>query len=293
MHPVLITGANGQMGQALVEALGDKALPLGRAACDLSWAPEKIRATLAEHQPRAIINAAAYTAVDKAEEEQARATQVNAVAPAILAEYAKEKGIPFIHFSTDYVFDGSGDRSWREEELCHPLNAYGRTKLEGEKAIMAVGGKMMICRISWVYDALHRNFLTTMLKLGQEREHLNIVSDQVGAPCYAPHIAQAVAHVLEGESFQPGIYHLTNQGEVSWHGFAQAIFAHAKAAGVPLAVKEVQPIPTSEYPTPARRPLNSRLDCSKWQQAFDFLPPAWEEGLKQATQVWVKEHADH
>jgi dTDP-4-dehydrorhamnose reductase len=283
--PLLVIGANGQVGRALAVALsGDNAIFWSREEVDLAD-KAALEAALTSTPCRGIINAAAYTAVDKAEEEEALALQINAEAPTIMAAFCAQKKIPFVHYSTDYVFDGSGDTPRAENAKTAPLNAYGRSKLAGEKAVMEAGGNALIFRTSWVYDSEGSNFLTTMLRLGRDRESLRIVNDQVGAPCYAPHIARATLKCLkqaeEMEIFPSGIYHMTNRGHTSWYGFAYAIFEEARAKGWPVAVKELQPIPSSEYPTPAKRPLNSRLDCGKLEQTFSVTLPDWREGLRE------------
>lgn len=286
MKPFLIFGKHGQVGRALYAILGDKHQFMGREQADLSK-PEGLKELILRIQPGAIINASAYTKVDKAEEEESIAYAVNAQAPAAMAEAAKELGIPFIHISTDYVFDGTGTREWSEIDKTSPQNAYGRTKRAGEEKIEKIGGKYMIFRTSWVFDAVGPNFLVTMLRLGREREELSVVSDQVGAPTYAPHLADGLLEALrhserEDGAFPSGIYHLCNQGEISWHDFADAIFVQARKRGMELKVKEVRPIPSSAYPTPAKRPLNSRMDCSKAKEILGVELPDWHEGLKEA-----------
>lgn len=282
---IAVTGANGQVGRALVALLGSRALPLTRAEADLSQ-PDTLAQVLDALQPDAVINAAAYTAVDKAESEPDAAFAINADAPAALARWCAAHDVPFVHYSTDYVFSGEGDAPWTEDAPVQPRNTYGSSKLAGEKAVVADGGKHLIFRSSWVYDAQGQNFLNTMLRLGAERESLSVVADQHGAPCYAPHLAaytlQALEKAAEMFTFPSGIYHMANRGETTWHGFATAIFAAARAQGAKLAIKTVEPIPSSAYPTPAKRPHNSRLDCSKLEQVFGLALPDWEQGLAQA-----------
>lgn len=276
--PLLITGANGQVGKALME-LAENAIGVTRKEIDL----ETLAFFPGESglRPSAIINAAAYTAVDKAEEEEIRAFNINARAPEILAAYCKERDIPFIHYSTDYVFDGSGKTPWKESDPTNPLSAYGRTKLEGEKRIAAIGGKYLIFRTSWVYDETGKNFLNTMLRLGAERDELRVVNDQWGAPTYARHLAQATLAALENAQnatrFPSGIYHLCGGGETNWQAFAREIFEVAQPPKSP----KIHGIPTSEYPTPAKRPLNSRLDGSKAKQVLGVALPSWEAGLRE------------
>ncbi len=280
----LVLGANGQIGQALGAILDDAVL-LSREQADLSQ-PNTLPGIVEDINPTVIINAAAYTAVDKAEEEEALATVINGEAPGVLAMVAAKHDIPFVHYSTDYVFDGSGDAPRAEDAPVSPLNAYGRSKLAGEKAVQEAGGKFLIFRTSWVYDAFGKNFLNTMLRLGADREMLRIIDDQVGAPSYAPHLARATLEALESARnmtpFPSGVYHLRNEGETSWHGFAEAIFEQARAHHMEMRVKQVEPIPTSEYPTPATRPLNSRLDGSKLKDVLGVTLPHWQDGLKQA-----------
>lgn len=280
----LIFGANGQIGQALGALLEDVVL-LGREEADFSK-PHTLPAIIESINPDYIINAAAYTQVDKAEEEEALATIINGDAPGVLATVAAKRGIPFVHYSTDYVFDGSGAAPRKEDAKTAPLNAYGRSKLAGEKAVKAAGGAYLIFRTSWVYDAFGKNFLNTMLKLGKDRESLRVVADQIGAPSFATHLAEATLEALEEAckeyEFPAGIYHLCNRGETSWHGFAEAIFAEAKQRGMEMKVQTVEPIPSSAYPTAATRPLNSRLDCGKLEDTFGLRMPEWREGLREA-----------
>ncbi|MEN0106758.1 MAG: dTDP-4-dehydrorhamnose reductase, partial [Pseudomonas sp.] len=232
-------------------------------------------------RPDLIINAAAYTAVDLAESEAEQAFAINATAPGVLAEEANALGIPLIHYSTDYVFDGSKNAPYHEDDPTQPLGVYGQSKLAGEQAIAAVGGQYLILRTSWVYSLYGRNFLLTMQRLLQEREELRVVSDQIGAPTWAGTIASTTAalisHWQNGKPGPWGIYHLSGQGETSWFGFASAIGEHLHANGKPCA--RLVPIASSEYPTPAQRPLNSRLDCARLQTAWQVQLPAWHTAL--------------
>lgn len=279
---ILITGRNGQLAQALLTSLQGlgELICLGRAELDLADA-EAIRARVRALRPDLIINAAAYTAVDQAESEPAPAFAINATAPGVLAEEAKALGVPLIHYSTDYVFDGSQARPYKDDDQPQPLGVYGQSKLAGEQAIAAVGGQYLTLRTSWVYSLYGRNFLLTMQRLLQEREELRVVSDQIGAPTWAGTIANATRALIEQwQTGQPGpwgTFHLTGQGETSWFGFASAIGEHLQAAGKPCA--RLLPIASSEYPTPARRPLNSRLDCSRLQRAWNIQLPAWQTAL--------------
>lgn len=295
MSRILVLGAGGQVGRALKELLNSRAIILGREEADLSQ-PERLESILASHAPSAIINAAAYTQVDKAEEEKELAFTVNAEAPSIIARYCLEREIPFIHYSTDYVFNGEGDEPWQEEDQTAPLNTYGASKLAGEEAIAAVGGNYLIFRTSWVYDGQGKNFLNTMLRLGATKEELSIVADQFGAPTYAPHLADATLKALNHAQAKPvfpsGIYHLCHGGVTSWHGFATQIFERASRLGMKLTVKKVNAIPSSAYPTPAKRPHNSRLDCAKAKDILDIRLPAWEVGLN-ACMEWKASHEGH
>lgn len=279
---ILVCGHNGQVAQALRGPLAGfgEVHVMGRAQLDMSC-PQALREPLRQLAPDLIVNAAAYTAVDQAEQEPDTAFAINAEAPGVLAEEAQRLGAPLIHFSTDYVFNGNQASPYREEDQPDPLGVYGRSKLAGEQAIAAVGGEHLILRTSWVYSLYGRNFLLTMQRLLQEKPELRVVDDQVGAPTWAASIATATAALIErwqaGQAGAWGIYHLTAQGETSWFGFAQAIGAQLKARGLPCA--ELQPIATRDYPTPARRPLNSRLDCSRLSREWDVRLPHWQQAL--------------
>lgn len=279
---ILICGSHGQVALALQDALsglGD-VRRVGRDGLDLAH-PEQLRATLRQIAPALIINAAAYTAVDQAESETRQAYTINAEAPRVLAEEAARLGAPLIHYSTDYVFDGSKSAPYDEDDTPSPLSVYGRSKLGGELAITAVAGEHLILRTSWVYSHHGRNFLLTMQRLLQERAQLKVVDDQIGAPTWAATIAASTRALVErwqnGQAGAWGTYHLTAQGETSWFGFAQAIGEQLKARGLPCA--ELLPIPSSEYPTPARRPLNSRLDCSRLAREWQVSQPHWHDAL--------------
>ena len=281
---ILITGQHGQVSRELqqrLQGLGELVV-LGRDQLDLAN-PEQIRQQVRSHRPGLIINAAAHTAVDQAENEPDVAFAINATAPGILAEEAKDLGIPLIHYSTDYVFDGSKPAPYGEDDAPNPLGVYGMSKLAGEQAIAAVGGQYLILRTSWVYSSHGKNFLLTMQRLLQEKPHMRIVADQIGAPTWAGTIADSTRALIErwqaGQGGEWGVYHLTAQGETSWFGFAQAIGEHLLAEGKACAALEG--IPASEYPTPAKRPLNSRLDCSRLQQQWQVSQPQWREALRE------------
>ena len=239
--------------------------------------------------PEFIINPAAYTAVDKAEEEPELANRINTEAPGILARWARDHDVPLIHFSTDYVYDGHGERAWREEDETNPLSVYGRSKLGGDKQICSSGCCFLIVRTSWVYAATHgKNFLRSIARLAQERKELRIVADQIGAPTSAGLIAEVIATMLADgpERFRDrraranGLVHVAASGETSWHGFACAIVEGLKACGVPLAVESVFPLRTDEYPTRAKRPHNSRLDLTRLHTVFGITPPDWQAAFE-------------
>ena len=281
---ILITGQHGQVSQALqkqLQSLGEL-IVLGRDQLDLANA-DLIRQQVRAHRPGLIINAAAHTAVDLAESEPDAAFAINAIAPGILAEQAKALGIPLIHYSTDYVFDGSKPAPYTENDTPNPLGVYGQSKLAGEQAIAAVGGQYLILRTSWVYSGHGKNFLLTMQRLLQEKPQMRIVADQIGAPTWAGTIANSTRMLIEqwqaGKAGKWGVYHLTAQGETSWFGFAEAIGAQLRAEG--KACAELEPIPSSAYPTPAKRPLNSRLDCTRLQQQWHVSQPQWQDALHE------------
>ncbi|MFJ2677611.1 dTDP-4-dehydrorhamnose reductase [Pseudomonas sivasensis] len=281
---ILITGQHGQVSQALqahLQGLGEL-MVLGSNQLDLAK-PDQIREQIRAHRPDLIINAAAHTAVDQAESEPDAAFAINAIAPGILAQEAKALGIPLIHYSTDYVFDGSKPAPYTEADAPNPLSVYGQSKLAGEQAIAAAGGQYLILRTSWVYSNQGKNFLLTMQRLLQEKPQMRIVADQIGAPTWAGTIAGSTRALIErwlaGEAGEWGIYHLTAQGETSWFGFAQAIGEHLHADG--KACAELEAIPSSAYPTPAKRPLNSRLDCSRLQQQWHVSQPHWQDALRE------------
>ena len=282
---ILLLGRHGQVGWELERALA----PLGevkaydRAGLDLADAP-RLAAAVRALQPEAIVNAAAYTAVDKAESEREAAFAVNATGPRVLAEEARRIGALLVHYSTDYVFDGEKRTPYVEDDATHPLSVYGASKLAGEEAIRKAGCRHLILRTSWVYGPRGKNFMLTMLRLAKERPELRVVDDQVGAPTSSIEIARATAQVLAHAARSPelsGLFHLAAQGETSWYGFAQAILARAGIATPIFA------IPTEDYPTPARRPRNSRLDCSRLRETFGVTLAPWQDGLAEA----IAEHA--
>ncbi|ESQ16582.1 MAG: hypothetical protein N838_25895 [Thiohalocapsa sp. PB-PSB1] len=283
----LLTGGTGQLGFELSQCLSvyaDLICPT-RGQLDLADT-SSIRPFVERTRPDLIVNAAAYTAVDKAESEPDLAMQINVVAVGELAQVSAGVGVPLIHFSTDYVFDGSGRTPWKEDDGTGPLNVYGQTKLSGEPAIVEAGVPHLIFRTAWVYGLRGHNFVKTMLKLGQERERLSIVDDQLGAPTSARFIADAVALILAQHrddwrrlfADHSGLYHLICGGEVSWYGPAKAIFELVEKQG-PLFLKHLEAIPSEQYPTPAQRPRNSRLDCSRVEETFAVEPVDWRQAL--------------
>jgi dTDP-4-dehydrorhamnose reductase len=285
---ILVTGATGQVGGALVARLQGmgEVLAADRSILDLGR-PEAIAAILDHLGPSIIVNPAAYTAVDKAEDEPALAMAVNARAPGAMARWAAARAVPLIHFSTDYVFGGAGEPPWREDDAPEPLCVYGATKLAGEGEIRAAGGSFLILRTSWVYAARGNNFPRTIARLARERKELRIVADQVGAPTSAGLLADAVAGIIAGGpdhlrqccAQAGGLVHLTASGETSWHGFACAVVDGLRERGCDLAVERLIPIPSEEYPTRAKRPHNSRLDLGRWRAVFAQPPLPWQAAL--------------
>lgn len=274
---ILLFGGSGQLGRELIRRVGAATLEVpGRGAADFTR-PETCAALVAATGADAVINAAAYTAVDRAEADETLAAQINAATPAALAAAAAARGLAFVQVSTDYVFDGRGDRPFRPDHPTAPLGAYGRTKLAGEQAVRAAGGPHAVLRTSWVVSAHGQNFVKTMLRLGRERDGLSVVADQIGGPTPAAALADAclaLARGLVADPSKTGTYHISGRPDVSWAEFARAIFAEA---GIACAVTG---IPTSDYPTPARRPLNSRLDCASLEAAFGITRPDWRAGLR-------------
>jgi len=283
---IMLTGKNGQIGWELQRALAPlgEVVALDRRLLDLAD-PAQIRERVREIKPGLIVNAAAYTAVDRAEAEPEPAMAVNGIAPGILAEEAKRIGAAMVHYSTDYVFDGAKTTPYTEEDAPNPLNVYGRSKLAGEQAVQAVGVPHLILRTSWVCGMRGKNFLLTILRLARERAELKIVDDQIGTPTWSRAIAEATARILSADTLPvtdaSGIYHLTASGNTTWYGFAKAILALDPNPSEHVC-KHIKPIPTSVYPTPARRPAYSVLLNSKLKAAFGVVLPGWEQGLKLA-----------
>lgn len=287
---LLLLGANGQVGHELRRALA----PLGEVVCttrsgaladgrpcevaDLDR-PETLAALVARIAPDVVVNAAAYTAVDAAETDRDAAFRANAEAPAALAAACAQSGALLVHYSTDYVFDGNATRPYREDDPTAPMGVYGASKLAGEEAVRASGARHLVFRTAWVYASHGRNFMRTMLRLAAEREELRVVADQVGTPTPAALIADVTAQVLARPFAGSGLWHLAATGGTSWHGFASAIVALAHARGLIARAPRVVPIATADYPTPARRPAWSRLDCGRLERDFGIALPGWQEAL--------------
>jgi dTDP-4-dehydrorhamnose reductase len=288
---ILLFGKGGQVGWELQRSLA----PLGELValdfdsqelCGNFTDLEGLAATVAAVRPDVLVNAAAHTAVDKAESEPELTHTLNALAPGVLAQAAQALGSLMVHYSTDYVFDGSGRQRWKESDTPAPLNVYGRTKLEGERLVARHCPNHLIFRTSWVYAARGANFAKTMLRLAGERDKLTVIDDQFGAPTGAELLADVTAHAVRAvrrNAPLAGLYHLTAGGETSWHGYARFVIEQAARSGVALkaGADAVQPVPTSAFPTPAERPRNSRLDTSRLEAAFDLRLPAWQQGVSR------------
>lgn len=288
---LLLFGAQGQIGRALrtrLPALGE-VVALDRQEIDIGN-PGQLRDTLDTVRPELIVNAAAYTDVDGAETNRETAFRINAAAPEGMAVWAAENGASMVHYSTDYVFDGTGERPWAESDTPNPVNAYGESKLTGDNAVLASGAPCLIMRTSWIYAPQGKNFLLTMLRLAGEREHLRVVSDQIGAPTSADVVADTTAQILTeqkdhlAEIFRKngGILNVTASGATSWHGFTVAICEIARAKGLTLKVKDIEAIPSSEYPLPAPRPANSRLALGRLKEIFGITPVSWQLALQSS-----------
>jgi dTDP-4-dehydrorhamnose reductase len=288
---ILLAGGSGQLAQELQPILlsSGEVIAVDRTRLDLSR-PESIRQAMAEIQPDLVVNAGAYTAVDKAESEPELANAVNGIAPGILAEECEKLGASLVHFSTDYVFDGSHGSAYLETDSTNPLGTYGKSKLAGEEAIRQAGNRHIIIRTAWVYgNGGKGNFVKTMLRLGKEREEIRVVADQIGSPTWTRDLAEAISQIiplLGSETF--GTYQYTNSGVCSWYDFAIAIFEEAAKLGLPLKVQRVIPITTSEYPTPAKRPAFSVLSTVKISALLGTHPPHWRQGLRQMLAREVK-----
>lgn len=289
---LLVLGGNGQLGWELIRALRLQAkvvattrsgrLPDG-TLCEVADfdQPSGLVALLDRVRPEWVINAVAYTAVDRAEDDHGAAWRVNADAPGVLARWCAAAGVPLVHYSTDYVFDGQGSRPYREDDPTGPLGVYGASKLAGEDAVRAAAGRHFIFRTAWVYASHGANFLRTMLRVGAERDVLRVVADQIGTPTPAALVADMTLRALEQPGKLSGTWHLTANGETSWHGFAEAIFADAVAVGKLVRSPAVERITTDEYPTRAKRPSYSHLDVGRFEKDFRILLPTWQDGLKR------------
>jgi dTDP-4-dehydrorhamnose reductase len=288
---ILLLGKNGQVGWELQRSLAPlgEVLALDRHSTDFCGdlsQPERLAQTVRAWRPDVVVNAAAHTAVDRAESEPELARCLNATAPAALAQAALETGAWLVHYSTDYVFNGQGDTPWQEGDATGPLSVYGQTKLEGERAIAASGCQHLVFRTSWVYAARGGNFAKTMLRLAAERERLTVIDDQHGAPTGADLIADVTAHAIRSalqNSQLAGLYHLAAAGQTTWHGYASHVVAQARQVQPALGLKvtDIAPVPTTAFPTPAQRPRNSRLDTRKLQQAFGLVLPSWQQGVNR------------
>lgn len=297
MNNILITGGNGQVGYELKRKLavfGVVDSP-SRQCLDLENL-EEVATYLEAKKPSLIVNAAAWTAVDSAENETVKALALNKALPSVLAEYAAKHNIWLIHYSSDYVYPGDGTTPWKETDTAGPLSAYGKSKLQGDECVLSSGCRHLIFRTSWVYSSRGNNFLKTMLKLAQVRESLNVVNDQYGAPTPAKLIADVTAIAVDkiSQTAEPasGIYHLATSGVTNWHEFASSIFSLVRAKGVELNVKDVVSIPTADYPTPAKRPLNSRLALGKIEDAFGIKMPHWYSQLQLTIEDYLINQKD-
>jgi dTDP-4-dehydrorhamnose reductase len=286
---ILVTGVTGQVGKALTKRLyrlGDL-VPADRSVLNLAE-PGTLPEALDRLSPDLIVNAAAYTAVDRAEDERELAFVVNGEAPGVMARWASRLQVPLVHFSTDYVFDGQGETPWREDSPAAPLSAYGASKLAGEEAIRAENGPHLIVRTSWVYAATGVNFLRTIARFARERTELKVVADQIGAPTSGQVIADAIAGILaaersnlpQGFAGANGLVNIAASGETSWYGFAVRIVDGLRARGIKLAVQSIAPLRTGEFPTRATRPRNSRLDLTRLNEAFGLITPSWTDSLE-------------
>ncbi|MDO8694899.1 MAG: dTDP-4-dehydrorhamnose reductase [Sheuella sp.] len=301
---ILLIGANGQVGFALQTALSHmgEVVACTRAELDLgevATKPHLISDLVQAIRPSVIVNASAYTAVDKAESETEQARTLNAVVPGLLAQAANEVGACMVHYSTDYVFDGTKKGSYQEQDQTNPLSVYGQTKLQGEQAVAKACARHLIMRTSWVVSAHGGNFLKTMLRLGLERDHLRVVADQIGAPTSAKLIAQTTSQLLETMLLAPGtdprwgLYHLTASGQTSWFYYAQYVLSHARARGWPIKVADdnIEAIATADYPVAAPRPHNSKLNTSKIRQTFNVVLPDWTEGVDDVLAELFKQYS--
>ncbi len=288
MLKILLLGKNGQVGWELQRSLSclGNVIALGHDEADFSH-PTDLAAVVAQHKPHVIVNVAAYTAVDHAESMATQAYKINAESPAILAQAAKIYGALLVHYSTDYVFDGSGTKPWQEADVTNPLNVYGTSKLKGEQAIIHSGCQFLIFRTSWVYGTRGGNFAKTILRVAQERDELKVINDQFGAPTGADWLAdmtnRAIIQTL-ADPHKQGLYHATVSGETTWHGYASYVIEQAKLLNYPIKAQTICAVPTLDFPTPAQRPSNSRLNTRKLQLAFNVHCPPWQAGVLRLLQ---------
>jgi dTDP-4-dehydrorhamnose reductase len=292
MAKILVFGKEGQLAQAFAKHLASETVFLGHTEANFLHADQVLK-HLDTIQPDLVLNCSGYTAVDLAETERDACLAVNATTPGKIASWCVKRKTPLIHFSTDYVFSGAGEKPWSESDQPKPLNFYGESKWAGEKAISQVHREHLIFRVSWLYSEVGKNFVKTMVKLGSEREELKVVNDQVGYPAYVSDIAEVVSKLVIPRALKSnvpwGIYHLAGPDPTNWNSFAQTIFKEAEAFSLPLKIKRVLPISTSEYVTPAKRPLNSRLDSTKFKTEFETVLPPWQKSLAACLQRISKE----
>ena len=292
---IMITGARGQLGRDVTTAAaidrGYDTLALPRSSLDITH-PDSVDQAFEENIPDLVVNCAAYTAVDRAEQDMETALAVNREGPSNLAVACRRQAIPLIHVSTDYVFAGAGNSAYTETDAVRPVNAYGASKLAGEQEIQKITDRFIILRTAWLFGIHGRNFVKTMLELGQARKSLRVIDDQIGSPTFAGHLAAAIMTIAEHYCRQRklpwGIYHYGGQPPVSWHEFAEYIFETARARGCPLSIERVEAIPTSAYPLPAKRAANSRLDCGKIERLFGLPAPSWPSGVEAVVADWLR-----
>lgn len=276
---ILVFGRDGQVASAFRKVFPSAAF-IPSSECNFENL-QTVDRVLKEYRPSIVVNPAAYTQVDKAESDVDRASAVNSRAPRLIADWCASNNSSLIHFSTDYVYTGDGDQAWSESDLTGPRNIYGQTKLKGENAVRESGCHHLILRTSWVYSSVGKNFVLTMVRLAQERENLKVVSDQVGAPTFAEDLAHLTGSMIQNKRFQEisGVFNIANSGTTTWYEFANVIFSKLRSKGIELKVRIVEPIASSDYPTPAARPLNSRLDLSKLASQFGLVPRLWDLAL--------------
>jgi dTDP-4-dehydrorhamnose reductase len=294
-NPILILGASGQIGRHLVKLLGDSCIGLTQHQLDLSNL-DNIERVLENYDSAAVFNAAAYTDVDSAENEESQATKINGTAPGIIARWCAKKSIPFVHYSTDYVYSGEGDKPWVEDDIYSPLNAYGRTKVEGDKQVSLSKGRWLIFRVEWIYDSKGKNFLTTILHKAKVHDEIEVAYDQHGSPTYAQHIAamsiKGLNYAVGLEKFPSGVYNLCNEGVTTRFDFASAILSQAQTQGIKLLAKGIKPVKTAKFHRSAKRPLNSRLNTDKANNILGLRMLSWEIALYECFEVALRHFKD-